>query len=256
MLAAELQAEAARDTAARERGKALGAMTLADAAKLEATLVEHPEDLETRGRLLAFYRMMGAKLQPRETNVAAIRRHVAWVTEHHPDSILLTTVIRREEDAVGYAQIRELWGPHLEKRDASLAVLNLASVFFAGEPQVAERLLLRMQQLPTGPAEAGSIHDRSVTPVWWRLGGLYAQVLRTAGHPGSNVDRAYADEVKARLSVSRDAPLLAAVAQSLISYGEHADDDELTALARAYLQRAMAIDANHSAALQWTSKAS
>src|SRR5688572_24446786 len=90
-LAAELQADAAREKEARERQKALEAITLADAAKLEAVLVENPDDLETRGRLLAFYRVMGRKLQSREANVVAIRRHVAWLTEHHPDSLLLTT---------------------------------------------------------------------------------------------------------------------------------------------------------------------
>ena len=146
-LAAELQAEAAREREARERQKVLEAMTLADAAKLEAVLVENPGDLDTRGRLLAFYRVMGRKLQPREANVIAIRRHVAWVTEHHPDSILLATPVRRNEDPAGYAQIRALWAPHIQKGDASLAVLNLASVFFIDEPKMAEDLLLRMQQL-------------------------------------------------------------------------------------------------------------
>src|SRR6187397_992197 len=159
-LAAELQAQAAQEKHAAERRKTLEAMTLADAANLEAVVSRNPEDLETRGRLLAFYRITGRRLQSREADTVAIRRHVAWVTEHHPDSILLTTVIRRDEDPVGYAQIRELWKPHIDRRDASLAVLNLASNFFFGEPRVAEGLLLRIQQLPADPAEAGSIHDR------------------------------------------------------------------------------------------------
>ena len=112
-LSAELQADAAREKAARERQRALEAMTLADAAKLEAVLAENPGDLDTRGRLMAFYRVMGRKLQSREANVVAVRRHVAWVTEHHPDSPLLTTPVRRDEDPVGYAQIRALRAPHI-----------------------------------------------------------------------------------------------------------------------------------------------
>jgi len=162
VLAAELQAQAAQEKQGAEMRKALEAMTLADAANLEAVVSRNPEDLETRGRLLAFYRITGKRLQSRDANLLAIRRHVAWVTEHHPDSILLTAVIRRDEDPVGYAQIRALWKPHIEKRDASLAVLNLAANFFSGEPRVAEGLLLRIQQLPADPAEAGSIHDRAV----------------------------------------------------------------------------------------------
>ena len=244
-LAAELQAETARESAARARRTVLEGMTLADAAKLEAVLVENPEDLETRGRLLAFYRVRGGELQPVEVNVAAICRHVAWVTEHHPDSILLAGVFRRADDPIGYAQIRELWLPHIEKRDAALAVLNLASYFFSDEPKVAEGLLLRMQELPLDPAEVGTIHDRSVTPVWGRLGGLYAQVIHSAGRPGASVEAAYVDDVKRKLAASRDAPLLAAVAQSLLLSGAGQGDPDLTALARGYLQRALMLDPEH-----------
>lgn len=245
VLAAELRAQAARERESDERRKAIDAMTLADAANLEALVAKNPEDLDTRGRLLAFYRRPGPRLQSREANLAAIRRHVAYLTRHHPDSILLTTVIRREDDPVGYAQIRELWKPHIENRNASLAVLNLASVFFAGEPKVAEALLIRMQQLPADPSEAGTIHDRTLMPIWGRLGALYAEVLRTGGQPGSNVDADYAADVKARLAVSREAPLLASVAQFLDWPGLRAGDDEQKALAAGYLQRAMAIDPDH-----------
>lgn len=245
VLAAELRADAAREKQNAEQRRALEAMTLADAARLETVVSQNPEDLETRGRLLAFYRLTGRKLQSRDDNLAAIRRHVAWVTEHHPDSILLTAVIRRDEDPIGYAQIRELWKPHIDKPDASLAVLNLASnFFFASEPAVAERLLLRMQEIPADPAETGTIHDRAIMPVWNRLGALYAQVLRVSDRPGSTVDTAYVADVKARLDASRDAPLLAAVAQGLVLTGAPADD-ELTMLARAYLDRAVAIDRAH-----------
>ena len=246
VLAAELKAEALREKEAAESRKALEAMTLADAANLEAVVRRNPEDLETRGRLLAFYGLTGRRLQSRDANVAAIRRHVAWVTEHHPDSIL-TNRIRRDEDPVGYAQMRKLWIAHIEKRDASLAVLNLASVFFVSEPKIYEGLLLRLQQLPVEPGEAGSIHDRSIMPVWVRLGSLYAQVLRSAGQPGSNVDAAYAADVKARLAVSRDGPLLATVAQFLVGAGPGpgADDDSLKTLGREYFQRAVALDPDH-----------
>ena len=241
VLAAELQAEAALEKQSAERRKALETMTLADAASLESVVSRNPEDLETRGRLLAFYRLTGKRLQSRDANLAAIRRHVAWVAEHHPDSSLLTAVIRRDEDPIGYAQIRELWMPHIEKPDASLAVLSLASAFFfASEPAIAERLMLRMQEIPVDPSEAGSIHDRAIMPVWSRLGALYAQVLRAAGRPGSTADAAYVEDVKARLAASRDAPLLASVAQGLALPGANTDD-----LARLYLERAVAIDPDH-----------
>ena len=94
-LAAELQAQAAQEKQAAERRKTLEAMTLADAANLEAVVSRNPEDLETRGRLLAFYRITGKRLQSRDANLLAIRRHVAWVTEHHPDSHLLTVTCWR-----------------------------------------------------------------------------------------------------------------------------------------------------------------
>lgn len=245
VLAAELKAEALQQEQAAEKRKALETMTRADAASLEALVSRNPEDLESRARLLAFYRVTGGRLQSRDANLVAIRRHMVWVTEHHPDSLMLATAVRREDDPVGYAQIRELWKTHIEKADASLAVLNLASVFFAAEPKMAEGLLLRMQQLPVEPGEAGGIHDRAITPVWLRLGGLYAQVLRSARQPGSNVDAAYVADVKARLDASRDAPLLATVAQVLVGPGPRADDDSLTTAAREYLQRAVAIDADH-----------
>lgn len=245
VLAAELQAEAAREKQSAERRKELETMTLADAARLENVVSRTPEDLETRGRLLAIYRLTGKRLQSRDANLAAIRRHVAWLTEHHPDSILLTAVIRRDEDPIGYAQMRQLWMPHIDKPDASLAVLSLASNFFsATEPAVAERLMLRMQEIPVDPSEAGSIHDRAILPVWSRLGSLYAQVLRTAGRSGSTADAAYVADVKARLATSRDAPLLATVARGLALPDADADDD-LTMLAREYMERAVAVNPEH-----------
>ena len=245
VLAATLNEEALQQKQNAERRKALEAMTLADAANLEAVIRRNPEDLETRARLLAFYRVAGRNLQSRDANLVAIRRHMAWVTEHHPDSLMLAIAIRRDDDPAGYALIRKLWMPHIEKREASLAVLNLASVFFVSEPGIVEGLLVRMQQLPVAPGEAGSIHDRSITPVWLRLGGLYAQVLRSARQPGSNVDAAYAADVQARLDASRDAPLLATVAQVLAGPGADANDETLNTAARQYLERAIAIDADH-----------
>ena len=84
VFAAELQAQAALEKQSAERRKALEAMTLADAASLEAIVSRNPGDLETRGRLLAFYRITGKRLQSRDANLLAIRRHVAWVTQPSP----------------------------------------------------------------------------------------------------------------------------------------------------------------------------
>src|SRR5262249_46716005 len=60
-------------------------MDSAEAAQLEAQLVRNPEDMDAQKKLVYYYaRDSRSKLPPED--VAARRRHILWLIEHHPES--------------------------------------------------------------------------------------------------------------------------------------------------------------------------
>jgi tetratricopeptide (TPR) repeat protein len=117
-----------------------------DAEKLEAKLVEDPEDFSARRDLLAFYgfRDRGAKA-----------RHVLWIIEHHPElsshgpELSLDPIMQGSAFQKG----KELWLKNVKDQPANTAILgNAAAYFLVYESETAETLLRKAQALePKNP---------------------------------------------------------------------------------------------------------
>jgi tetratricopeptide (TPR) repeat protein len=108
-----------------------------DVEGLEATLAGSPDDLVARTKLLGFYfRSALPDLGP-ETTIAARRRHILWLIEHHPESeaaVLAEATIdakgHKLADAAGYAQASAAWIEQAKNHDRDVAVLRHAAKFF------------------------------------------------------------------------------------------------------------------------------
>ncbi len=232
-----------------QRYRAAREMTSGQVGELEASLRRNPEDLETRGRLLAFYwsALGGGDERAGEAATAARQRHILWLIQNHPESELAGSVEARIfltggdsfTDPAGYAEARELWLARTRRPEVSAAVLGNASRFFeAAEQPLAEQLLLRAQaQDPQGP---------------WRrrLGSFYAALLVGSFVPTAEYYRIaiapespYADTIRRKLAESTDDVLLTAVAESLLRSvrggRDHIDRD---LLASSYLERALELN--------------
>src|SRR5262249_2111890 len=153
--------------------KTAQSMSPAEVAELESEVAQNPEDLEARTRLLYFYgRPSKAELPQQE--VAARRRHVLWLIEHHPEQEILGAWGARLShvpsahlsDPEGYAEARTAWLAQIALPAGSPAVLSNAAYFFeVVDKPFSEKLLLRIQ--------AAQPHVR------WsvRLGRVYALAL-------------------------------------------------------------------------------
>jgi hypothetical protein len=153
-------------------------------------------------------------------------------------------------DPDGHAELERLWRAHTRTADASIPVLDNAAVFFqqSGDLETTEQLLLRIQAIPQLAALTHTIRDRAITPIWLRLGGLYAAALDADGSSPEATRRAA--RVRATLDASTDASLLAAVGQALQrglipevpGRASATTDSNRDAIAMPYLERALAID--------------
>ena len=125
----------------------------ADAEKLEASLVANPDDLEARTRLLGYY-WRGARYETPETKIAARRRHILWLIEHHPGSkvaglrqLTLDPAGHAIADKDGYEQAAKLWMQQAQRHGSDAAVLGNAGDFFLLPGKVqAEALYKRARQ--------------------------------------------------------------------------------------------------------------
>ncbi len=231
-------------------------MTAEQATALEALIEKNPEDLESRRKLLYFYRWSGANVIGFEKTIAGRRRQILWLIEHHPESDLSGEAISASSadplaDPAGYAQAKRLWLDRVAKPGAGAKELANAALFFSAEDkQLAEKLLLRAKAEDPGRG-LGS------------LGRLYYQALvgANSGMPQGVVRSvrlaeahgAYANEVRRKLAASNDAELLASVGMLLTMGGPELvrsrliDFDPLV-LARQYLERALQLDPNSATA--------
>jgi beta-lactamase regulating signal transducer with metallopeptidase domain len=220
-------------------------MTLEQAAALEKTLEQNPEDEVTRGRLLNFYTWTGKNKQSWNDNVAARRRHALWLVDHHPESRLVGRApVTKETDPAGYAQLRQRWLAVTAAPDTDAKVLSNAAWFFAlpvGHPmrpreqqdlRQAEALLMRARKSAPPDAE----------PTAGRLADLYVSAL--APRSGTPADPALAAWAKQRLDEITDADVLVITGARLYFQtsapraGGKAFGPELRELGRSYVDRA------------------
>jgi len=136
-------------------------LTAEQATALEEQLKTNPEDLATRTRLLGYYFTIAKNQIGVPATIAARRRHILWLVEHHPDSNLLdgsdATIDPSGHplaDADGYAKVKVAWLEQTEKHKNSAAVLGRAAWFFkTPDKEIAADLLKRAHSLePQVPA--------------------------------------------------------------------------------------------------------
>lgn len=245
------------------------AMTLQQVADLETVLQQNAEDAEARHRLGIFYRFSDSKAIEWNERVAARRRHILWLTEHHPgdDATLEWGTIRPVLDPAGYAQARRLWLAHTSKADAPVPVLSNAAYFFeATDKPLAEQLLLRLEATAPGgpkPRVRGNVYHRAWSA---RLGELYVSAIMglaedpsAGGRVKSSLEQArrpFAIEARKKLDATRDAAVVMGAADALwnLEQGRIQTDLNLRALTTAYLERALQLDPQASR-LRWVTEA-
>jgi tetratricopeptide (TPR) repeat protein len=124
------------------------------AEELEAALAASPDDLAARSKLLGFYyRGAVADLGP-EATVAARRRHILWLIEHHAESeatVLAEATIdargHKLADPVGYGQASAAWIEQAKNHDRDVAVLRHAARFFQLSDKDRAVALLKQAQV-------------------------------------------------------------------------------------------------------------
>ncbi len=178
--------------------QAAKSMSRAQAEDIEHHLTEVPDDVVGRTRLLLFYAEQGTRFYDPPVVVAARRKHILWMIEHHPEAPvlgeragLINPPIDQIADPQGYAQARKEWLAVADKPDAPLPVVGNAAAFLSdSDKPLAEKLLMAAQARdPQGPWAA-------------RLGALYADVL-------AGTDADYSAHVKEALSRVIDPVLVA-----------------------------------------------
>jgi thiol-disulfide isomerase/thioredoxin len=93
--------------------------SLADADRLETYLQTSPEDLTARSRLLIYYTNPTMSVPPDRIK-AALREHVVWIIQHHPEHAMLQMTWaaiaregRRTADAEAYDAADQAWRKQL-----------------------------------------------------------------------------------------------------------------------------------------------
>ncbi len=217
-----------------------------EAARLEASLQNEPNDDRSRFRLLNHYVTKG------ETNRA--RGHALFLIEQRPESpyavqatMLWAGVARRGEAAEDIRQLAHIWKRHVAERPQSASVLaNAANVLTrAGELYEAESLLERARRLEPG--------DPFYTAA---LASLYANAI-LGNWPGGPE---FVQKARMELASTPYALLLAHVAEILLAsagpWRSASDSKSLAAQeaearvkeAEKYLRRALLLDPENEAA--------
>ena len=123
-------------------------LSAAEAAALERQLLENPQDLVARARLVGYYQAS------RRTGAKEHSRHVLWFIQNLPESDLLAGArITPFLDPEGYTEGREEWLRLIEaESDNALLLRNAARYFTVSDDDLAAKLLARGEALePASP---------------------------------------------------------------------------------------------------------
>ena len=246
-------AELASSLAHAQKVWALQKISVQEAQAMESQVRQHPEDLETRGLLVRFYRGPGVYRLGKTEASAGLRTHALWLIEHHPEAketadALLAPTTGRVDDS-GYAEGRNLWLAHIQQGNLPMdAYANAIRYLSADDVDAAEEVALKARAQEPDDA-------RWITA----LSDIYAKAISGSRlDPGRGItgpspaafDSPVALRARQQLDVSTDAPLLAATGREVVRlsrFGLAAQPDaraELEALGRSYLLRAVALDPN------------
>ena len=201
-------------------------LTKVEAEALEAALAGNPDDLATRAKLLGFYFRGAVRLYGPETTIAARRRHILWLIEHHPESEVsqlseatIDAAGHALADKDGYQEAAKLWTQQAQRSGNDAAVLGNAARFFQlSDKEQAAALLKGAQRAAPQDAQWSS-----------RLGYLYAigilgvDMINQNGLPTSHSPAeskgAFATLARAELEGSTDVNVVGAAGSILGQYG-------------------------------------
>ena len=146
-------------------------LTSADAQQLEAHLVRNPDDLDARGKLIAYYFAVSPEQrQPR-------MGHVFWLIEHHPESDLAVSMAFKLSPA-DEEHAKNLWLQQVASHPNNSAVLaNAADGLGRDDAQRYKDLLERAHQAePSNPqwlARLADLMSRAIVLSLQVQGGTY-----------------------------------------------------------------------------------
>jgi hypothetical protein len=223
------------------------AMSTSEVSALDASLQQNPADIDSREKLLTYYRM--SKSVAWNDKLSGMRRHALWFIEHAPDGNVGIPVVSQRYDPEGYEEAKRLWLEHTSRPDVSVHVISRAADFLSAyDKPLAEELLLRGRGMdPAAAAVRAKTEPGIAVPSWSsRLGSLYARAIvgnvdasTREGDPALAATP-FAAEARRKLDASTDAQLLQSAARFLMTRPR--DDAEHRALGRTYLERALQFD--------------
>ncbi len=217
----------ARQKADREFNQAASNMSAAEVGSIEDHLRNNPEDMDARKKLMIFYQTSGRKVLGDEKTTAGFWAQRLWCIEHHPENSC-ASLIEPLFDPAAYTKASKLWLA-VARNDAPPDALVAAATFFGrADPELAAKIVNR----------AGFPAARRTR----MLGGIYARVLT-----GSDSQAPYAQNIRKELQDSNDAALLAATG-FVLAIQPGLNQAQAHDLARSYLERALALDPNSTAA--------
>ena len=200
--------------------------TAAQAAEAERSLVQTPDDLDRRGRLLGFYFSPASQSLGVAARVEARRRHILWLVNHQPDSMLLVTPQATIDaggqplgDAEGYRQVRAAWLEQTAKSDANVNVVaGAARFFYLPDKALAVQLYGRARRLDPDNEMWVGMQGSAMA---FAIAGI--EGMNQNGLPGpanaAEAESAFAVSARRELETSKDAALVFAAAGDLMARG-------------------------------------
>jgi TonB family protein len=187
-------------------------MNAAEAERLEQRLLQEPEDLGARARLLGYY-YINAKKPER-------MKHVLWVIEHHPEwaqpgfsAVGISAMGNLFNDKTDYDRAAALWRQEAAIHPNDARVLANAAAALGqpgGDYPEAERLYERARQIDP----ANGAYTLGLVNMY--VGALASDAMsRMAGAPNLHTDPAFAAMTRSKLESSNDGPLLAEIGDRL-----------------------------------------
>ncbi len=201
-------------------------LSKAEAEALESLLNANPDDLPTRTRLLGFYYRGSARIYGADATIAARRRHILWLVEHHPGSeiaalaeVTIDATGHSLADRDGYDQLSALWKEQVRRHERDVAVLSHAAKFFQlSNKEQAASYLKQAQQLDPGsrewPARIGYVYALSILGV-----DMMNQNGLPTSHNSDEAKGAFAITAADELNRSTDAAVVGVAGRILGQYG-------------------------------------
>lgn len=170
--ASQQQAPKERKTIDLETGAEI---TAQDVKSLEAVLVDHPDNLDVRRKLLEYYFETETEFLSPELEKKR-QAHIFWVIEHHPESELAgspeasITPGLGDEALEGYQHAKDLWLEQLKTHASDVHVILHAIEFFQLASNREETAKLVQEALQIAPTNtevlSTAAHHFELERIW------------------------------------------------------------------------------------------